>query len=170
MSAKPTAKQKSPSLAALARSSGIARETLRTWQAQGINIFNPEELLSRIEAKKGRSTGKLGELKEEKLRLECQRLRTIIERENELLVPTADVLEAGRLVGITARLLFRDMAGAIIGQLIGMSGPQMFKVLRREVDERLTRLSTMDYMPDSAMTKRLEKKIATYEKRHQSDA
>lgn len=164
MSAKP--KPKPPSLAALARSSGIARESLRSWQAQGIDIHDPEQLLARIEAKKGKTTGELGSLKEEKLRLECQRLRTIIERENELLVPTADVLEAGRAAGMTARLLFRDMAGAVVGQLIGMTGAQMFKVLRREVDDRLTRIAEMDYMPDAAMTKLLEKKIADYEKRH----
>lgn len=165
MSAKP---KKPPSLAALARSSGIARETLRSWQAQGIDIFNPEQLLARIEAKKGRAVGELGQLKEEKLRLECQRLRTIIEREAELLVPTADVLAAGRMVGMTCRLMFRDMAGAVVGQLIGMTGAQMYKVLKREVDERLTRISKMDYQPDAAMTKRLEKKIADYEKRHTS--
>jgi hypothetical protein len=162
---KPPAK-KTPSLSALARSSGIARESLRTWQAQGIDIFDPEQLLARIEAKKGRASGKLGELKEEKLRLECQRLRTIIQREAEMLTPTEDVLAMGQLVGTTARLIFREMAGAVVGQLEGRTGPEMFKVLRREVDDRLTRISEMPYMPDSAMVKRLEEKISDYEKRH----
>ncbi|MCX8496903.1 MAG: hypothetical protein ORN51_12045 [Akkermansiaceae bacterium] len=162
MTAKP--KPKPPSLAALARSSGISRETLRTWQAQGINIHSPDELLARIEGKKGKSTGKLAELKEEKLKLECQRLQTIILREEELLVPTEDILAVAKLVGMTTRLIFREMAGAVINQLDGRTQSEMFRILRKEVDERLMQISEMDYMPDSPLAKRLERKIASYAK------
>jgi hypothetical protein len=158
-------KPKPPSLAALARSSGIARETLRTWKSQGIDIFQPEQLLARIEAKKGKATGKLAELKEEKLRLECQRLETIILRESELLVPTDEVLAIGKLVGMTTRLVFREMAGAVIIQLDGRTQADMFRILKKEVDERLNQISEMDYMPDSPLAKRLEKKISNHAKR-----
>ncbi len=163
MTAKP--KPKPPSLAALARSSGISRETLRTWQAQGINIHSPDELLARIEAKKGKSTGQLGELREQKLRLECQRLEAIILREQELLIPTEDVLAVGQLVGMTVRLVFREFAGAIVNQIEGRSQADTYRIIRKEVDERLLQISTMNYMPDSALAKRLEKKIASYAKR-----
>ena len=158
-------KPKPPSLAALARSSSISRETLRTWQAQGINIHSPDELLARISAKKGKATGQLGELKEQKLRLECQRLEAIILREQELLIPTEDVLAVAKLVGLTTRLIFREMAGGIINQLDGRTQSEMFRILRKEVDARLTQISEMDFMPDSQLAKRLEKKIASYAKR-----
>ncbi|MCX8496160.1 MAG: hypothetical protein ORN51_08265 [Akkermansiaceae bacterium] len=158
-----TAKQ--PSLAALARSSGISRETLRVWKSQGIDIFQPEQLLARIGGKKGKSTGKLAELKEQKLRLECQRLEAIILREEELLVPTEEVLAVAKLVGMTTRLIFREMAGAVINQLDGRTQSEMYRILRKEIDARLTQISEMDYMPDSPLAKRLEKKIASYAKR-----
>lgn len=158
-----SAKLQSPSLAALSRSSGIARETLRQWQAQGIDIHDPEALLKRIEAKKGRTTGELGALKEEKLRLECQRLQAIIERENELWLPTAEVLAAMRQVGIMTRLHLREMTGSIIGELEGRTGPQMFKILQRAVHDVLVRLSQMEYGPDSPEAKRLQKKIEKYD-------
>ena len=163
MTARP--KSKPPSLAALARSSGIARETLRVWKSQGVDIFQPEQLLARIEAKKGKATGQLGELKEQKLRLECQRLQTIILREEELLVPTADVLTVGQLVGMTVRLVFREFAGAIVNQIEGRSQADVYRIIRKEVDARLTQISEMDFMPDSPMAKRLERKISSYAKR-----
>jgi hypothetical protein len=138
---------------------------LRTWQAQGIDVFQPEQLLKRIEAKKGKSTGQLGELKEQKLRLECQRLEAIILREQELLIPTEDVLAVGQLVGMTVRLVFREFAGAIVNQIEGRSQADVYRIIRKEVDERLLQISTMDYMPDSQLAKRLERKIASYAKR-----
>jgi DNA-binding transcriptional MerR regulator len=140
-----TAKRKTPakpSLAAVARETNIARETLRAWQAQGVNIHDRRELLQRAEIRKTTHSGELGQLKAEKLKLECERLRAAIDREEGR---TIDLCQAEALfarIGAELRARLLSWRGTLVPELHGLDEPGIYSVLTHRIDELLEMISS----------------------------
>jgi hypothetical protein len=142
-----TAKRKTPakpSLAALARETGIARETLRSWQAQGVNIYDRRELLQRAEHRKTSHTGELGQLKTEKLRLECERLRAAIDREEGRTIELAQAEALFSRIGAELRARLLSWRGTLVPELHGLDEPGIHNVLSHRIDELLEEISNND--------------------------
>ena len=146
MSAKP--KKPAPSLAATARETGIARETLRSWKAQGIDIFNRAELLKRAEARRSSTSGNLGDLKAEKIQLECERLRAAIDREAGLYLLKSEVEKEGVMLGTILRSHLKNAAGNLPSMVCGLDSPKIHRILVREFDNILESLHHhADHLP-----------------------
>jgi hypothetical protein len=157
----------SASIAATSRETGIARETLRAWKAQGVEIFNRVELLKRAETRKASPSGTLGELKQEKLQLECDKLRQQIEREGELWMRTDDVLAQCRVIGILVRTRFMALCGTLPDRLAGCEAPDVHRILKNEIRDTLEQLSREPLMPEHEESIRLQKKIIRHEQKRQ---
>jgi hypothetical protein len=137
MPAKPKTKA-ADSLAALSRSTGITRQTLRDWQAAGIDIHNPAALAERIKAMRGKApTGSLSEAKLNKVLLECERLQFTLDRERGLYYTAAEVHAVlNALDGAVCNVwkgLGRDLSNVLEG--VGQQG--LTKAINTYVDEIL---------------------------------
>ena len=134
-------KHVAPPLAALAREHGISRETLRRWRDSGIDVQDAAAVAARVALAKVADAETLADLKRRKLRLEAERLETIVAREKAELVPMAEVREFIIVITQTYRAALNALCGVLPGELEGLSAAAIQKVLIRRCDEILTQIS-----------------------------
>ncbi len=128
------------SLSAISIETGIARESLRKWKAEGIDIGDRKALLERAAQRKISTAGDIGELKREKIRLECQKLRAAIEREEGRVIEIAIVHEALVRIAANVRSILLGWRGTLPGMLEGLDASAIHKILDHEINAILDRL------------------------------
>jgi transposase-like protein len=135
-------------ISAIAREHGIHRSSVQQWKKDGLNLSDAEAVKARVAVAKGKETGEtLADLKKRKLRLEAERLETILAREKVDLVPMAEVERWIVIWAATVKAALKYLCGNFPGEAEGLDAPAMQKLLVVRTDEILTMISERKFTP-----------------------
>jgi len=131
-------KKPAVNLSELARKTGITRQTLRQWQADGIDLADPAQLASRIEAmRRNAAPGSLSEARLRKVLLECERLEFQLERERGEWCQVTEAKAVIDLLDIVTAQIWKTAPREIPGWLDGVPTARMQRTLEDFVDNHL---------------------------------
>jgi transposase-like protein len=136
-----------PNLSAIAREHGVHRSTVQAWHKEGVDLSDTEAIKARVAIAKGKEPETLADLKKRKLRLEAERLETILAREKVDLVPMAEVERWIVVWTATFKAALKYLCGNFPGEAEGLDAPAMQKLLVLRTDEILTMISERKFTP-----------------------
>jgi hypothetical protein len=143
-----------PNLSALARKHGVSRESLRAWQAGGIDILNEAAVADRISTMREKPSNALAEARLEKLQAEISRIKHAHEVERGKYVPASQITAQGHQIGLAVRGSIERMTGDLTPRLAGRKASEVSKILKDYGRELLRKLSEIP----SAITENLIEK------------
>jgi hypothetical protein len=137
-----------PTVSGLARKHGVSRETIRKLRENGIDLADEEAVADGLAASKAQAPDEtLTDLKRRKLRLEAERLETIVAREKADLVPMAEIEFFLTVVTATFKAALKSLCGAFPGEAEGLTAPAMQKLLVKHTDGILEMISEGKFTP-----------------------
>ena len=137
-----------PNVSALARQHGISRQTLATWQREGIDIANAQAVAERKLTMRGKPSAipepppapgaeTIAEARRRREVATADRAEIIAKREAGAVIAVSDVeaMMAALGAGLRSRLL--SMRSDLVVELEGLSGSAIYKALDRRITELL---------------------------------
>jgi transposase-like protein len=136
-----------PNVSAIAREHGVHRSTVQAWKKDGVDLSSTEAIAARVAIAKGKESETLADLKKRKLRLEAERLETILAREKAELVPMDEIERFIVIWVATVKAALKALCGAFPGEAVGLDEPAMQQLLVKRTTEILTMISEGKFTP-----------------------
>ena len=129
--------KKHPSLAALAKKTGVSLSTIKRHKAAGVDVFNPSALRKHAQEQKhappALTSPELREAKLRKINLECEKIAFALDCERKLFVPISELTADMVRIGSTMRGELARFVGDS-GNLAGLQAAEIHTRCRKWAD------------------------------------
>lgn len=127
-------KPKKPTIAAIARESGISRQSVSAWVKEGLDLADKAAVAARVAQARGRETGRedYQQARLRKISAEADRQQIAAKREAGELVPFAGIAAEGEAVGRAVRQMQERLVSELPPMLAGRGAGEIAKILKTE--------------------------------------